>query len=232
MLGLRGVDRWSDSEVYQHFGPPKTAPLLCLDGSFPPPSAPRQIVEAVDFGNIDPGLISGDVCIVDFGLSFRTENLPLGIPGTPRSFLAPELCFGALRSPSNDVWGLGCLIFELYAARVLFPLVFDQLELLIGTIVGTLGQLPSHWEGHFVNQADRVLKPGEKDFWYDPSFQPGRSLERQIADTCPQISDHQRQLFRQLLASALCLDPVRRLTAAEIAVHPWFARKEANQEES
>ncbi len=232
LFGLRGVDRWTDSEVYQHFGLPNKAQLLCLDGSVPPPSAPRQIVEAINFNNIDPRLLSGNVCIVDFGLSFRTENPPPGIPGTPRSFLAPELCFGAPRSPSNDVWGLGCLIFELYANRILFPLVFDRLDLLIGTIVNTLGQLPPQLEGHFVDQADRVIKPGQKDFWYDPSFKPGRPLERQITVKCPQIPEHQKPLFQQLLASALCLDPVRRLGAADIAAHPWFSRGADNLEES
>lgn len=198
----------------------------------PPPPAPRQIVEAIDFNKIDPGLLSGNVCIVDFGLSFRTEKPPPGIPGTPRPFLAPELCFGAPRSPSNDVWGLGCLIFELYTTWVLFLLIFDQLELLIGTIVDTLGQLPLHWEGHFVNQTDRVMEPGQKDFWYDPSFKPGRPLERQIIDKCPQIPEHQRPLFQQLLASALCLDPVHRLAATEIAAHAWFSLEGDSLEES
>lgn len=223
LFGLNGVDQWTDSEVYQHFGAPNTAPLLCLDGSAPPPSAPRHIVEPINFEGIDPSLLSGNICIIDFGLSFRAESPPPGIPGTPRSYLAPELCFGAPRSPENDIWGLGCVIFELYTARVLFPLIFDQLDLLVGTIVDTLGQLPAHWEGHFVHQADRSIQPGRKDFWYDPSFKPNRPLQRQIAEKCPQIPEHQRRLFLQLLAGALCLDPIHRLGAAEIAAHPWLS---------
>ncbi len=216
----------------KHFGLPKQAPLFCRDGSDPPPSAPRQIVEPINFKTMNPGLLSGRVCIVDFGLSFRTENPPPGIPGTPRFFLAPELCFGATRSPSNDVWGLGCLIFELSAARVLFPLIFQQFDELVGTIVNTLGQLPSQWEGHFVHQAERIFEPGQKSFWYDPSFEPDRLLERQIADKCPQILEHQRPLFLQLLACALCLDPAHRAGAAEIAAHPWFSSAGGKPEES
>ncbi|KAK3941991.1 kinase-like domain-containing protein [Diplogelasinospora grovesii] len=225
LFGLRDIDRWSDSEVYQHFGAPKEAQLLlCLDDSLPPPSAPRHIVEAINFRDIDSGLLSGNICIVDFGLSFFTERPPPGIPGTPRSFLAPELCFGAPRSPANDVWALGCLIFELYTGWVLFPLIFDQLDLLVGTIVDTLGQLPPHWEGRFANQADRVFEPGQKDFWYDPSFELGRPLECQIVEKCPQLPEHQSRLLLQLLASSLSLDPANRLSAAEIVSHAWFSQ--------
>jgi serine/threonine protein kinase len=118
------------------------------------------------------------------------------------------------------------VIFELYTAPVLFPLIFDQLDLVVGTIVDTLGQLPPHWEGHFVHQADRPIDPGRKDFWYDPPFKPNRPLERQIAEKWPQISEHRRRLFVRLLSSALCLDPIHRLGAAEIAVHPWLSERD------
>lgn len=219
LLGLRDVGSWSDSEVYQHLGAPNTAQLLRLDGSLPPPCAPKRIVEAIQFQDIDPSLLSGNACIVDFGLSFLTERPPPGIPGTPHSFLAPELCFGAARSPSNDVWGLGCLIFEFYTGRLLFPVIFDQLDILVGTIVNTLGHLPLHWEGHFVNQADRVLQPGQKDFWFDPSFEPEKPLKI-IANKCPQP---QKRFLLELLAGLLSLDPSNRLTAAETASHPLLS---------
>ncbi|KAI1740958.1 kinase domain-containing protein [Xylaria scruposa] len=211
LLGLRDVSRWSDSEVYQRLGAPNTAQLLRLDGSLPPPCAPKHIVEAIQFKNIDPGLLSGSVCIVDFGLSFLTEHPPPGIPGTPYSFLAPELCFGAPRSPSNDIWALGCLIFELYTGRLLFPVIFDRFDILVGTIVNTLGRLPLHWEGHFVNQTDRIFEPGQKDFWFDPSFEPEKPLKT-IAGQCPQP---QKRLLLELLAGLLSLDPSNRPTAAE-----------------
>lgn len=230
LFGLHDVDRWTDPEAYQHFGVPNEVQLLCLDGSVPPPPAPRRIVEAISLKGINPSLLSGNVCIVDFGLSFLTESPPPGIPGTPSSFLAPELCLGAQRSPTNDVWGLGCLIFEPHTGRILIPLIFDQLDLLIGTIVDTLGQLPPRWEGHFVNQADRVFEPGHKDCWHDPSFKPNRPLERQVTEKCPQIPEHRRRLFLQLLAGALSLDPARRLRAAEIAAHPWFCLGDSPEE--
>ncbi|KAJ8127683.1 hypothetical protein O1611_g5953 [Lasiodiplodia mahajangana] len=229
LFELRDVDRWSDSEVYQHFRAPNNAELLCLDGSLPPPSAPRHIVEAINFRDIDPELLSGNICIVDFGLSFLTECPPPGIPGTPLSFLAPELCFGAPRSPTNDVWALGCLMFELCTNRVLFPLVFDRLDLLVGTIVDTLGRLPPHWEGCFVNQTDRAIKPGRKDFWYDSSFKPNRPLEHQIGKECPQLPEHQKQLLLQLLAGSLSLDPAQRLRATEMVSHPWFSQVESTK---
>ncbi|KAI0404077.1 kinase domain-containing protein [Xylaria palmicola] len=219
LFGLRDVSRWSDSEVYQHLGAPNTAQLLRLNGSLPPPWAPKYIVEAIQFKDIDPDLLSGNICIVDFGISFLVDRPPSDIFGIPLSFMAPELCFGAPRSPSNDVWAMGCLIFELYTGRVLFPIIFDRLDILVGTIVNTLGQLPSHWEGHFVYQADRVFEPGQKDFWFDPSFEPGKPLET-IAVKCPQ--PHRRFLL-ELLTDLLRLDPSNRPTAAETASHPLLS---------
>jgi hypothetical protein len=110
--------------------------------------------------------------------------------------------------------------------------VFDQLDILIGTIVDTLGQLPSQWEGHFVNQEERVFETGQKDFWYDPSFKPSRPLDRQIIEKCPGIPEDQMPLFLQLLLGTLCLDPVHRLSALEIAAHSWFSQGGDSPEKS
>jgi serine/threonine-protein kinase SRPK3 len=101
LFGLNVVDHWTDLEVYQHLGAPNTAQLLCLDDSAPPSSAPRHIIEAINFKCIDPSMLSGNVYIVDFGLSFRTESPPPGIPGTPRSYLAPDLCFRGAKVSSK-----------------------------------------------------------------------------------------------------------------------------------
>jgi serine/threonine-protein kinase SRPK3 len=199
------------------------AQLLHLDASLPLSSAPRYVVEAINFRNLDSCLLSGLVCIVDFGLSFLTNDAPPGIPATPRSFLAPELCFGAPQSSANDIWALGCLMFELNANCLLFPLIFDRLDILVGTIVDKLGQLPPHWEGHFVLQAHRSLPQGQKDFWYDPSFRSSRPLEGQIAEKCAQFPEEYRRLLLQLLASLLSLDPAGRLCTADIVSHPWFS---------
>lgn len=220
LFALHDVANWTDSEVYRYLGAPRKTQLLRMDGS--PAAAPREVVEGINFRSVDPKLLSGQACIVDFGLSFRSSNPPPEIPGISRSFLAPELCFGYLESQASDVWSLGCVIFELHSSRVLFPLIFDQLDLLIGTIVDTLGNLPDQWEGRFVNQADRRLEPGQKDFWYDPSFAPGRALEKQIKDKCPQISEQQRDVLLRLLRGMLSIDPVHRLSAADMASHPYL----------
>lgn len=220
LFALHDVANWTDSEVYRHLGAPRKTQLLLMDGS--PAAAPREVVEGINFRSLDPKLLSGQACIVDFGLSFRSGNPPSEIPGIPRSFLAPELCFGYLESQASDVWSLGCVIFELHSSRILFPLIFDQLDLLIGTIVDTLGNLPDQWEGQFINQADRRLEPGQKDFWYDPSFTPGRALEQQIKDKCPQISEEQRDVLLRLLRGMLWIDPVHRLSTADMVSHPYL----------
>lgn len=61
----------------------------------------------------------GIVKIGDFGISKLLDNEDLyattGI-GTPY-YMAPELCFGKNYSFKADIWGLGCLLFEMAAGK-------------------------------------------------------------------------------------------------------------------
>lgn len=122
-------------------GPTKTASLKLLNGSYSP-HAPKKVVQAVNFSNISLDLL-GNIRITDFGQSFFAKDPPDGL-GTPLSFFAPEMCFGIPPSKSSDIWALACLIFEIQSSVRLFPIVFDNAYIMLGTIVDVLGPFPEN----------------------------------------------------------------------------------------
>ncbi|KAK0703641.1 kinase-like domain-containing protein [Lasiosphaeria miniovina] len=191
----------------------------------------------IDFKRFNPGLLSGDICIADFGQSFKIENDNPGMPPMKLSFLAPESFFKSPRLPTSDVWGVGCVIFELYTGRVLFPALNESVHQVIAAIVETLGPLPADWKGYLGHQAGPVLGDDgelviwpERDFWFDPNLMPNRPLEGQIDYSCSWIPEHKRGLFLQLLTGALCFNHTARLTPAEVAANPWFSQTDEPEE--
>lgn len=121
LFELKNLNSWSESEVYQFLGEPKTARVRLRSGAVPGPYTLIRLVEPVQHSNIDAEWLTGNICIIDFGLSFYTEHPPDGMLGTPAAYFAPEMQFTYSASVSSDVWALGCLIFELQASRLLFP---------------------------------------------------------------------------------------------------------------
>ncbi len=205
---------WSDSDVYEYLGAPNEVPLVRTDGLDPAPSGPRHVVETPRLGELDLRLLSGDVCIVGFGSAFSVDRPPSRIIATNRAFVAPELCFGVPASPASDLWSFGCLVFELCSAADLFPLIIGQLDLLVGSIVDTLGPIPPEWRQHYVDQASRAR---QQNFWYDASFTPSRTIEWRIEQRCWRVPGHLWPDLLQLLSAVVALDPSSRLPAAELA---------------
>ena len=63
------------------------------------------------------------VKLADFGSAFR-ESDPENCP-TPllvsRFYRSPEIIAGYQHSTALDMWSLGCVLYEMYTGRVLFP---------------------------------------------------------------------------------------------------------------
>jgi serine/threonine protein kinase len=232
LLKLPGLDAWSEKDIYRFLGAPHLIPLSRLDSTSPCPSAPQQVVLPIDFLKVDPKLLSGAVTIVDFSLAFLTHSPPLGIPGTPRPFLAPELCFGLPRSTACDVWGLGCLIFEVFSSAVLFPLMFDNIQMLLATIVDTLGAFPNEWKSRGLHLGAQQLELEQQEWWFDPSYQPSRPLDARVTQSCTRVPGPARPSIIHLISNALQYDPALRMPAQAISAHPLFAKDAADAAES
>ena len=112
LFEMKDFDRWSELEVYQYLGQPRTAMVRLLSGAVPGQHAPAKVVEAIQYSNIDEKFLTGNVRIIDFGEAFFINNPPASFLGTPAAYFAPEMLFGWSALASSDVWALGCLIFS------------------------------------------------------------------------------------------------------------------------
>lgn len=66
----------------------------------------------------------GAVKLIDFGLSknYGTPEKQHSKNVTTRQYKAPEILFGARHyGPPIDMWGVGCILAELYLRDFLFP---------------------------------------------------------------------------------------------------------------
>jgi serine/threonine-protein kinase SRPK3 len=222
LFEITGLQDWTEDEIYRYLGPPKTAPLLLLDGTPAPAFAPTHVVDALDYSHLNMEHLSSNVLITDFGEAFFKDNVPKGL-GTPASFSAPELLFGYQPSCAVDLWALGCLIFEIHTFRVLIPTIFGSDQEALAMAIETVGALPEAWQDSFYDK-DNSLEaenPGKKRQWFDDQIQRTRTLDSQILEELPGLSQHQHATFLQLLKSILVFEPSRRLPAAEVTKHPW-----------
>ncbi|KAL6703547.1 hypothetical protein ACN47E_009572 [Coniothyrium glycines] len=223
LFEITGLQDWSEEELYRYLGPPKTAPLLLLDGKPAPAFAPMHVVDALDYSCLDMGLLSNDILITDFGEAFFEDDAPNRV-GTPASFSAPELLFGYQPSRAVDLWALGCLIFQIHTFQVLIPTIFGSEQEALAIAIETIGALPEAWQESFSDKENplEVENPGDTHRWFDDQIQRTRVVGSQIRKELPEMSQDQHTAFLQLLQSALVFEPSRRLSAAEIAKSPWF----------
>ena len=66
----------------------------------------------------------GTVKLIDFGLSknYGTPEKQHSKNVTTRQYKAPEILFGAAHyGPPIDIWGVGCILAELYLRNFLVP---------------------------------------------------------------------------------------------------------------
>ncbi|KXZ54250.1 CDKD1 protein [Gonium pectorale] len=153
----------------------------------------------------------GRLVLADFGLSrvYGSPDGRLTCEVFARWYRAPELFFGARRYTSAvDIWAAGCIFGELLLRRPLFDGMCD-IDVLskVFALTGTPGQ-----EGNW---------PAAREL---PCF-------LQFTETKPLPL---RQVFPaasgdalDLLGRMLCLDPLRRISAAEALRHPYFSNNPA-----
>jgi len=222
LFEIADFQNWTEDEVYRYLGPPKTDPLLQLDGTPAPAFAPAHVVDALDYSHLNMEYLSSSILITDFGEAFFKDNAPKGL-GAPATFSAPELLFGYQPSCAIDLWALGCLIFQIHTLRVLIPTVFGSYEESVALAIETIGALPEPWRESFYDKEKPLVDiPGRKHRWFDNRLERTRSLGSQVLKELPEISQDQHNTLVQLLEGILVFEPSHRLSAAEIVVNPWF----------
>ena len=121
LFQLADFDAWSQEKVYEQLGSPN---ILDLDESFRGPSSPRYLVDPAQFFRSQPGLLTEDIRIIDYGDSFRLGwriNRRVTQENRMSRFSAPEILHGLNVARSSELWALGCIIYEIRAGIYLFP---------------------------------------------------------------------------------------------------------------
>ncbi|KAF1842628.1 kinase-like protein [Cucurbitaria berberidis CBS 394.84] len=162
LFEITGLQDWTEDEVHRYLGPPKTAPLLFLDGKPAPVFAPTHVVDALDYSHLNTEHLSSNILITDFGEAFFKDNVPKGL-GTPASFSAPELLFGYQPSCAVDLWALGCLVFQIHTFQVLIPTIFSSDQEALAMAIETVGALPEAWQESFFSSLHlHILKVSKR----------------------------------------------------------------------
>jgi non-specific serine/threonine protein kinase len=183
------------------------------------------------------------ILLIDYAAFFLSD--PPAKLVTPVSLRSPELMITNTVSKDQDIWGFGCLIFELFAGRPLFVVpdmgsresVDDDHFL---QFHGILGPIPHFlWSKYprthiYYNDKGELVKnyiddcSDESDSDSDPDLDPGENepwapLETAFDEEKPKdLSDEDTESVKRLLAWILDYDPGKRPSAGELLEDPWF----------
>ncbi|KAM0800808.1 protein kinase [Usnea florida] len=243
LLQLKGIDTWPTETIYQQFGRPVREEVFTSSGQKPDLSAPRYLVESASFSGVDVEYFSEQALLIDLGEAFPESSPPSHGVGTPISYCSPELIFEKRASRASDVWDLACTIFEIRSGFPLFESYVGSSTEVLQEMVRILGMPPeplhSLWKKHEIAISDRAQLCGstlddqireigicdeESSALYSESIPqshrailepPGRRI----------TSDEQGDLCG-LLRGTLDYTPEKRMSAEEVANHPWFEYSE------
>ncbi|OBA19472.1 Pkinase-domain-containing protein [Metschnikowia bicuspidata var. bicuspidata NRRL YB-4993] len=156
---------------------------------------------------IDPSTVRLKIC--DFGSAKQLEpNQPSVSYICSRFYRAPELIVGCtVYTTKIDIWGLGCVIAEMFLGKPIFQGVSSELQL---------------------KEVSKLLGPPPKTFFFNSNPQYRGNMfstklftgtiqerfERIFSNSPPDVID--------LLLKVLVYDPEARASAKSIMLHPFF----------
>ena len=201
-------------------------------------SAPQYLVCPLDWdyvvesSEIGANMITYKACVIDFGESYEVSSPPLDL-GIPMAYCAPEYDLEKKTGISNDLWALGCTLFEIRAGRKLFDMFEDELDEHLFIIATILGKMPEPWwsetwEGRRENFKDGVDEAGRVMAASSNILISGRPRSLREAITffnkrgLDEVSQKEVNIFVDLLAKLLRYRPAERISAREALEHDWF----------
>lgn len=170
-----GVDEWDEEALVSLLGTPSLFPVKPVPGqaSELEPGVPAYLVSRANIG-YGSGLCSPRIAVVDFGVSYRVSQPPIGKgTGIPAPFAAPEDVFEMDQSlgTHTDIWALGCSIVKVRLGFTPFCEEFDDLLKTVEKMEDIMGPMPHpfrtvwrSWNCPFVNcEDDEDSNPRDDD---------------------------------------------------------------------
>lgn len=156
---------------------------------------------------VDPNTVTLKIC--DFGSAKKMEeNMPLVLYICLRYYRAPELIVGcALYTTKIDIWGLGCVIAEMFLGKPIFQGLLPELQL---------------------KEISKLLGPPPNSFFFklNPQYRGNMYTTKLFSCT---VEERFRQIFSNsppdaidLLMKILVYDPDTRASPRRVLVHPFF----------
>ena len=128
-------------------GKPATTPAFTYEGEVHDlSSAPQYLVYPLNWGGValseaGTSLITHKFCVTDFGESYDVSSPPSNL-GIPLAYSSPEYDLEKKIGFPNDVWALGCTLFEICAKRKLFSTWEDEVDEHLFMVAVILGKFP------------------------------------------------------------------------------------------
>ncbi|GIY95742.1 hypothetical protein CEXT_814231 [Caerostris extrusa] len=147
------------------------------------------------------------VRLIDFGCAIDFSDDRYSVLQT-RPYRAPEMVCGLKWNYTIDVWSIGCIIFELYTGRHLFPACGDDEHFEVMQEV--LGPVPDAYrDSRFVQ--NHMLKS-----------LPIRKKSCKPLKKCMHLSDKEHHELFNLLGKMLNFIPEERISLCDALKHPFF----------
>lgn len=150
-LKVPNLGGWSEADIYERFGTPRTENLFTYKRKPLPKGVSRYLVQPAGLTGTIQSWLSGEMCLIDFGESFFMDNPPAML-GTPPQYLSPSAWFERTPNRGSDLWTLDSAIFNLRSGGMdlLFPSASSRRA--IGEIQDFLGPLPERWDELFFDE--------------------------------------------------------------------------------
>ncbi|GFY56146.1 hypothetical protein TNIN_160961 [Trichonephila inaurata madagascariensis] len=153
--------------------------------------------------------ICTNIRIIDFGSAIYFHDRR-DIDVQTRTYRAPEVLCGLSWDQRIDIWSIGCILFELYTGKSLFPAEEDYEQYLL--FYQVLGLFPRHYED------TRLYKMLRRELDLGLKRKPRRKLLKKYM----KLPAQNHQEFFNLIQRMLTPDPFSRITLEAALTHPFF----------
>ncbi|XP_037024122.1 serine/threonine-protein kinase Doa-like [Bradysia coprophila] len=160
-------------------------------------------------------LRSTNIRLGDFGNVVRDGEYHPEIIGT-RYYRSPEVILRLDWNDTCDVWALGCILFELYSGKLLFPTEYDYEHLALMEAI--IGKIPEE----MTNASNTTyFKNGNLDFNWSNAEEHAQYNRRPLEDFRMDDSQYLDDLF-YAMERMLQHEPTRRISSTEALTLPLW----------